>query len=108
MRPVIIFKSIINTEVSTFGRLVYTSKKHQRMRGVVCVLTALLFAGANVFAQVTVDQRTSPNGLKPASVVSNDFNQDSRKDIAVAAYDEKAIVLHLGNADTSFSAPVHV
>ncbi|MCU1287428.1 MAG: Na-Ca exchanger/integrin-beta4 [Acidobacteriales bacterium] len=61
-------------------------------------------------AQATFQKHTYQTGLKPTSVVSEDFNQDGRKDFAIAVFDEGQVLIHYGNADATFGAgmPVNV
>lgn len=75
-------------------------------RRVVAVLGGWLFAAAALFSQGFVQHKYF-TGLNPQSVVSADLNADGRKDIAVAAYDERAIVIHFGNGDGTLAPAVY-
>lgn len=70
----------------------------------------LLLGAALSQAQATFQKHTYQTGLKPTSIVSEDFNQDGRKDFAIAAYDEGQVLIHYGNSDATFGAgmPVNV
>ncbi len=62
-----------------------------------------LFASQLLSAQATFSlQRAYQTGANPQSVVSDDFNKDGNKDVAIADYDDEAVELHYGNSFGTF------